>query len=422
MSTKNDSLFSTWTRAAFRPDALYGGEKPERQRASPLVFALIVGALVSVATALTQVGLRGAVGALFVSPFKTIIAVYVSAALIHLWLIILRGRNGAFRDTTAAVCYAHAPLVFGVVPVPILGAVVGYVWYLAVLAIGLTYAQRTTAWRAWVATILGAGTPVLFALTVRGGIVEAFKVPSGAMMPTIMIGDHLFVEKLSYGPLIPFTDARLYAGLPPRRGEVMVFKFPENKEQDFIKRAIALPGDTLEAINGRPVIDGWIVPHCRVGPLRYEGRAAELFVEFLEDRDYLTLFDEDPDKVPCTDDASCGPGLACRGGICGALRGPFKVAPDEVWVMGDNRNNSHDSRSWRGGLGAGVPFENIKGRATIIWMSFGPGGGVMQDRLFVSMNGRPALPAMNSELEPSLAKCLRERPPVTATTPPRGRH
>jgi signal peptidase I len=95
------------------------------------------------------------------------------------------------------------------------------------------------------------------------------------MIPTLMIGDHIFVNKFTYGPLIPWTDKRLFSRLPPSRADVMVFKFPENKEQDFIKRVIAVPGDTLEAINGRPIINGWLVPHCYVGQF-YESHAAEL--------------------------------------------------------------------------------------------------------------------------------------------------
>src|SRR6185436_14713139 len=126
------------------------------------------------------------------------------------------------------------------------------------------------------------GIAVAVALLLRAFVVEAFKIPSGSMIPTLMIGDHIFVNKFTYGPLVPWTDKRLFSRLPPDRGDVMVFKFPENKEQDFIKRAIATPNDTLEALDGRPIINGWLVPHCYVGPYRYEGRAAELFVEFLE--------------------------------------------------------------------------------------------------------------------------------------------
>jgi signal peptidase I len=267
------------------------------------------------------------------------------------------------------------------------------------------------------------GIAVAVALLLRAFVVEAFKIPSGSMIPTLMIGDHIFVNKFTYGPLVPWTDKRLFSRLPPARADVMVFKFPENKEQDFIKRVIATPGDTLEAINGRPVINGWLVPHCYVGPFHYENRTAELYVEFLGEKSYFTLFDVSPDEQTCgpgpDSREDCGAGQNCRGGICGTLQGPFKVAPDEVWVMGDNRNNSHDSRSWRGGLGAGVPFENIKGRAMFVWMSFGPGGGIEQDRLFVNVLGRPKLPAaQEAALGPAVDKCLRERPSVAQTTPP----
>jgi signal peptidase I len=261
------------------------------------------------------------------------------------------------------------------------------------------------------------GIAVAVALLLRAFVVEAFKIPSGSMIPTLMVGDHIFVNKFAYGPLIPWTDNRLFSRLPPSRGDVMVFKFPENKEQDFIKRVIAVPGDTLEAIDGRPVINGWLVPHCYVGPYSSEGQMKELYVEFLEDKSYFTLFTTKLHEQACSANDECGPAQACRGGICGNLQGPFKVQAEEAWVMGDNRNNSHDSRSWRGGLGAGAPFENIKGRALFVWMSFGPGGGVAQDRLFVNVMGRPQIPGPhNPELQAALEKCMRERP--AQTTPP----
>lgn len=267
------------------------------------------------------------------------------------------------------------------------------------------------------------GVAVAVALILRAFVIEAFKIPSGSMIPSLMIGDHIFVNKLTYGPLIPWTEKRLFASLPPSRGDVMVFKFPENKEQDFIKRVIAVPGDTLEAINGRPIINGWLVPHCYVGKFgRDEG---SLYVEFLEDKSYFTLFANDdmhpngPDEPTCRTQDECGLGQSCRAGICGHHQGPFRVAQNEVWVMGDNRHNSHDSRSWHGGAGGGVPFENIKGRAMFVWMSFAPGGGIAQDRLFVNVMGRPKLPGgVDPSLQANLDRCMRERPSTTLTTPP----
>jgi signal peptidase I len=267
------------------------------------------------------------------------------------------------------------------------------------------------------------GVAVAVALLLRVFVLEAFKIPSGSMIPTLMIGDHIFVNKFAYGPLIPWTNQRLLSSLPPKRADVMVFKFPENPDQDFIKRTIATPGDTLEVIDGRPVLNGWLVPHCYVGTYRYESHTAELYIEYLEDKSYFTLFERPPGDRACSGVEDCGLGLSCRGGICGMLQGPFKVAPGEAWVMGDNRNNSHDSRSWRGGVGGGVPFQNIKGRAMFVWMSFGQGGGFAWDRLFVNVMGRPHVPAsQDPALQQGVERCMRERPAVSQTTPPPGRH
>jgi signal peptidase I len=264
------------------------------------------------------------------------------------------------------------------------------------------------------------GVAVLVALVLRVFVIEAFKIPSGSMIPTLMVGDHIFVAKYAYGPLLPFSDTRLYTRMPPSRGDVMVFKFPENKEQDFIKRAVAVPGDKLEALDGRVVLNGWLAPHCYVGRMEQgHGLSGELYLEHLGDRSYVTMFDQKTGEEPCATDGDCGAGRSCRGHVCGMLQGPYYVAPDEVWAMGDNRNNSHDSRSWRNGMGAGVPFRNIKGRAMFVWMAWNPSGGVAFDRLFVSVMGQPRLPSGSPpSLQGGLDACLRNRPPLRETTPP----
>jgi signal peptidase I len=197
----------------------------------------------------------------------------------------------------------------------------------------------------------------------------------------------------------------VWNAMPPARGDVMVFAFPEHPEQDFIKRVIAIPGDRLEARGGHPIINGWEVPSCRVGPFSYfEGEPplqtkheGDLFVEFLEDEAYFTFYDSASAAFP-------------------EHQGPYVVKPGEVWVMGDNRNNSHDSRMWWNGQGGGVPFENIKGRALFVWLSVSD--SVDWSRLGAPVMGRPRLPPAQRSLEPAVEKCLKGRPPLDQTTPP----
>jgi len=256
---------------------------------------------------------------------------------------------------------------------------------------------RKSEVREYVESILVA---VAVAMALRAFVVEAFKIPRGSMIPTLMVGDHIFVNKFTYGAAIPWTHSRLWKSLPPKRGDVIVFAFPEHPEQDFIKRVIALPGDKLEAHNGHPWINGWEVPHCLVGNYSYNdidtpaGRhEGELFVEYLGDEAYLTFYDR----------ASAG---------FAEYHGPFNAKGEEVWVMGDNRNNSHDSRMWFGMQGGGVPFENIRGRALFVWLSVSD-SGMDWSRLGAPVMGRPRLATRMSSLEGALSKCLRERPKVT---------
>jgi signal peptidase I len=233
-------------------------------------------------------------------------------------------------------------------------------------------------------------------------VVEAFKIPSGSMLPTLQIGDHIFVSKFAYGPKLPFLDRRILDDLPPKRGDVIVFEYPDpdvNAErQDYIKRVVAVPGDTLEVDAGHPIINGWRVPSCRVGkyqygnPADFGGRRGDLYVEFLEGTAFLSLYSDLGDHL---------------------RQGPYLVRPGEAWVMGDNRHNSSDSRAWRidGRNGAGVPYANIKGRAMIVWLPF--------SRMLVNVMGDPVLPeGTSAEVLLGVERCLAERPPPAETIPP----
>jgi signal peptidase I len=246
---------------------------------------------------------------------------------------------------------------------------------------------------------------VAVAFTLRTFVVEAFKIPSGSMIPTLMVGDHIFVNKFSYGPAIPFTHTRLWTSMPPKHGDVMVFAFPEHPEQDFIKRVIAVEGDKLEARGGHPIINGWEVPSCRLGTWTYNDydspitrHEGDLYLEYLGDESYLTFYDRASGAFP-------------------ELQGPYFAKSGEVWVMGDNRNNSHDSRMWFGGRGGGVPFENIRGRALFVWLSVSD-NGMDWSREGAPVMGRPRLPPAAKGLEPQLEQCMKNRPAVTNPPPP----
>jgi signal peptidase I len=252
------------------------------------------------------------------------------------------------------------------------------------------------------------GVAVGVALLLRAAVVEAFKIPSGSMLPTLQIQDHIFVNKLAYGPPIPFTSTRLFSRLPPKRGDVMVFEYPDPKpnaeRQDFIKRVIALEGDELVVEAGHPIINGWKVPSCRVGSYEFdEGpdssvKRGDLFVEYLGEYSYLTLYEE---------------------GRAEGKQGPYHVKSGETWVLGDNRNNSSDSRAWYGGRGGGVPDANIKGRAMFVWLNFKKNGWPDPDRLFTHVLGTPKLPVgAPPDILAGIDRCLKNGPPADQRLPP----
>jgi signal peptidase I len=217
----------------------------------------------------------------------------------------------------------------------------------------LAFARKSTV-REYSESIVVA---VAIALLLRAFVIEAFQIPSGSMIPTLEIGDHIFVSKFAYGVGIPFTDKKILALREPHRGDVIVFKYPLGPETDYIKRVVGLPGDRVEVrrneifINGKPMprelLTSAACPDSE-GSIRVEGndRPCELWTERLDGHLHQTRHETDR---PPTD------------------FGPRDIPPGNVFVMGDNRDNSNDSRVW-----GTVPYDLIKGRALIVWWSRGP--------------------------------------------------
>jgi signal peptidase I len=177
---------------------------------------------------------------------------------------------------------------------------------------------------------------VILALFVRTFGFQAFKIPTGSMEPNLLVGDHLLVNKFVFSPAATGLERALLPTRDVRRGDVLVFKFPEDPERDFIKRVIGLPGDTLElrdrivSINGTPI--------------------AEPYAHYL--------------LPPAPDGA--------EGGDVRRRYGPVTVPPGHFFMMGDNRDDSQDSRYW-----GFLPATYVKGRALFIYWSFEASGGLV---------------------------------------------
>jgi len=195
-------------------------------------------------------------------------------------------------------------------------------------------------------------------------VVEPFKIPSGSMIPTLLVGDLILVNKFHYGLRLPVLNAKITEGNKPQRGDVMVFRYPPKPSLDYIKRVVGLPGDTVAYINKRLTINGQLVDTQSV-PEFFDEDAMRYFKQFEEklgDRPHRLLNDDDrPAFVPGIDRF---PGSeACNYTVEGVT---CKVPEGSYFMMGDNRDNSLDSRYW-----GFVPDKNIVGKAFFVWMNFG---------------------------------------------------
>lgn len=217
-------------------------------------------------------------------------------------------------------------------------------------------------WLDWTAGLF----PVILAVFVlRSFLFEPFKIPSGSMMPTLVVGDLILVNKFTYGLRLPVLNTKLTEGTPPKRGDVMVFRYPPKPSLDYIKRVVGVPGDEVAYLNKRLTINGKPVPLS--APSEFlDGdtmRYLRQFREQLGEKNHSILNDEErPAFIAGVEEKF--PGYEnCRYSVEGVV---CKVPEGHYFMMGDNRDNSLDSRYW-----GFVPDRNIVGKAFLVWMNFG---------------------------------------------------
>ncbi len=216
-------------------------------------------------------------------------------------------------------------------------------------------------WLDWTAGLFPVIISVFF---LRSFIVEPFKIPSGSMIPTLLVGDLILVNKFHYGLRLPVLNTKITEGEKPQRGDVMVFRYPPKPSLDYIKRVVGVPGDTVAYLNKRLTINGQAVPTDSV-PEFFDEDAMRYFKQYEEKfgtQSHRVLNDEQrPAFVPGADKfaGSEGCDYTIEGVTC-------KVPEGYYFMMGDNRDNSMDSRYW-----GFVPEKNIVGKAFYVWMNFG---------------------------------------------------
>lgn len=224
--------------------------------------------------------------------------------------------------------------------------------------------ERIKAQPWWLDWTAGLFPVILIVFLLRSFLFEPFKIPSGSMIPTLMVGDLILVNKFHYGVRLPVINTKLTEGSKPKRGDVMVFRFPPKPSLDYIKRVVGVPGDEVAylnkklTINGKPLVTAALPDFFDEDAMHY----SKQFEELLGAKKHRLLNEDDrPAFVAGADDfvfkKNCN--YSVEGVVC-------KVPEGHYFMMGDNRDNSLDSRYW-----GFVPDKNIVGKAFFVWMNFG---------------------------------------------------
>jgi signal peptidase I len=222
-------------------------------------------------------------------------------------------------------------------------------------------------WLDWTA---GLFPVILIVFILRSFLFEPFKIPSGSMIPTLLVGDLILVNKFHYGVRLPVINKKIIDNNAVQRGDVMVFRYPVDPRQDYIKRVVGIPGDEVTYANQTLSLNGQKVATVAKGEFYDEDslRYSPMFSEKLGTVEHQILVDlrrqayYGPDPKPFPKAENCrytAEGLTC------------KVPAGHYFMMGDNRDNSQDSRYW-----GFVPDENIVGKAFFVWMNFGNFGRI----------------------------------------------
>jgi signal peptidase I len=215
-------------------------------------------------------------------------------------------------------------------------------------------------WLDWTA---GLFPVILIVFLLRSFLFEPFKIPSGSMIPTLLVGDLILVNKYHYGVRLPVINKKIIANHDPKRGDVMVFRYPKETGIDYIKRVVGVPGDEISYRNQQLYLNGAPVPAQPLPDFFNEDvtRFEKQFSVKLGDVEHRILVDPSrPVYLPSTEPFPYKDN--CRYSAEGVT---CKVPPGHYFMMGDNRDNSQDSRVW-----GFVPDENIVGRAFFVWMNF----------------------------------------------------